>query len=441
MPDLWSGRLPGGLDPEVRRFSSSLDVDWRLAAYDIRGSLAHVAMLQATGILTEREAQSITDGLATLLDEVMGGAAPWNPEAEDVHSAVEEELTRRVGPVAGKLHTGRSRNDQVALDLHLYVRDATRATAVEVGRLARALLTQADAHQEVVLPGYTHMQRAQPVPLAQHLLAYVFMLSRDRERLWQAYQSADRSPLGAGALAGSTLPLDPERSRQELGLAHLYENSLDAVSDRDFLLDYLAAAAQCMLHLSRLAEELVLWSTREFGFVHIDDGWATGSSMMPQKKNPDVAELIRGRSARTLADFVGLATVMKGLPLSYNRDLQEDKAYVFHAADTVMAALSAMSGLVAHLTFDAAAMAKGLTTELLATDEAEALVRDGLPFREAHARIGVRFRDLQDPPAADRAAIHASLHARDRKMGPGPNSVRDQIAKARRLPWDIGEIG
>ncbi len=439
MPDLWSGRLPGGLDPEVRRFSSSLDVDWRLAAYDIRGSLAHVAMLQTVGILTEAEAQTIQDGLTALLDEIVGGAAPWNLEAEDVHSAVEEELTRRIGQVAGKLHTGRSRNDQVALDLHLYARDALRATAAEAGRLAHALLAQADAHQDVVLPGYTHMQRAQPVPVSHHLLAYVWMLSRDQERLRQAYRSADRSPLGAGALAGSTLPLDPDRSRQELGLAVLYENGLDAVSDRDFLLEYLAAATQVMLHLSRLAEELVLWSTREFGFVHIDDGWATGSSMMPQKKNPDVAELIRGRSARTLADFVGLATVMKGLPLSYNRDLQEDKAYVFHAADTVVGALSAMAGLVGNLTFDAAAMARGLTTELLATDEAEALVVDGLPFREAHARIGVRFRDVQDPPAAGADAIRKSLRLRDRPLGPGPDSVRDQITRARRLSWDLDD--
>jgi argininosuccinate lyase len=437
MPDLWSGRLPGGLDPEVRAFSSSLNVDWRLASYDIRGSLAHVEMLRTVGLLTDAEAGQISGGLRQLLAEVAEGATPWNPEAEDVHSAVEEELTQRIGAVAGKLHTGRSRNDQVAVDLHLYTRDAVTRTAAQVGRLAAALLEQAGDHEDTVLPGYTHMQRAQPVPLAHHLLAYVWMLSRDRERLLFAYQEADRSPLGAGALAGSTLPLDPELSRRSLGLARLYENSLDAVSDRDFLLDFLGAAAQIMLHLSRLAEELVLWSTREFGFVSLQEGWATGSSMMPQKKNPDVAELLRGRAGRTLADYVGLATVMKGLPLSYNRDLQEDKAYVFHAADTVTAALSAMAGLVSHLDFVGPRMAASLTAELLATDEAEALVRQGTPFREAHGTVGARYRDVDEAPVASDGAIRQSLRDRDRAMGPGPQSVREQIERARAISWTI----
>jgi len=311
MPDLWSGRLPGGLDPEARRFSASLDLDWRLAPYDIRGSLAHVEMLAAVGLLTPPERTEIAAGLEALLAEVLDGAPPWDPDAEDVHSAVEAELTRRIGAVAGKLHTGRSRNDQVALDLHLFIRDAVPRTLAELHRLVDALLIQAERHQTTVLPGYTHMQRAQPVPLAHHLLAYVFMLHRDRERFRAVYAEADRSPLGAGALAGSTLPLDPDLSCAHLQLGRLYENSLDAVSDRDFLLDYLAAGVQTMLHLSRLAEELVLWSTREFGFVRLRDGWATGSSMMPQKKNPDVAELIRGRAGRLLADFVGLATTLK----------------------------------------------------------------------------------------------------------------------------------
>lgn len=433
MPDLWSGRLPGGLDPQVRQFSSSLSVDWRLAAYDIAGSLAHVAMLGHVGLITGDEANQIAGGLQNLLAEIERGHPPWDGDAEDVHSAIENELTRRIGTVAGKLHTGRSRNDQVALDLHLFLRDAVRDTDQDVVGLAAALLDQAEAAGTVAMPAYTHLQRGQPILVAHHLLAYVWMLIRDRSRLKDLGHRADSSPLGAGALAGSTLPLDPDDTRAILGLSRLYDNSLDAVSDRDFVLEYLSAASLIMVHLSRLAEDLVLWTTREFGFIEIDDGWATGSSMMPQKKNPDVLELIRGRAGRVFGDFMAVLTVMKGLPLSYNRDMQEDKPSLFDAVDTVRACLQAATGLVCHIRWRTTALAESLTPELLATDEAETLVRQGVPFRDAHQQVAHSYRtsSLSGPIPPDQVA--QSLERRDRAMGPGPQSVAQQIAKARTL--------
>lgn len=429
MPDLWSGRLPGGLDPVVRAFSASLAVDWRLAAYDIRGSLAHVAMLERVGLLTPAERAVLEQGLRELLTEVERGAGPWDPEAEDVHSAVEAELARRVGPVAGKLHTGRSRNDQVALDLHLFVRDAFDRTHAAVRELVGALADAAEAHADLLMPAYTHLQRAQPVTVAHWLLAYAWMLRRDAERLLDGRRRADRSPLGAGALAGSTLPLDAAFTAASLGFSGPYANSLDAVSDRDFAVEYVAAAALLMTHLSRLAEDVVLWNSREFGFVEIDDGWATGSSMMPQKKNPDVAELIRGRAGRVFGHLFALLTLLKGLPLSYNRDLQEDKPALFDAVDTVLACLGAAAGLVRHLRWRPEALGRALSTELLATDEAERLVQQGVPFREAHARVAARFRQGGTEPA-DPAAVFASVTARG-GLGPAPEAVAGQIAALR----------
>lgn len=433
MPDLWSGRLPGGLDPQVRQFSSSLSVDWRLAAYDIAGSLAHVAMLGHVGLITGDEANQIAGGLQNLLAEIERGHPPWDGDAEDVHSAIENELTRRIGTVAGKLHTGRSRNDQVALDLHLFLRDAVRDTGQDVVGLAAALLDQAEAAGTVAMPAYTHLQRGQPILVAHHLLAYVWMLIRDRSRLEDLGHRADSSPLGAGALAGSTLPLDPDDTRVILGLSRLYDNSLDAVSDRDFVLEYLSAASLIMVHLSRLAEDLVLWTTREFGFIEIDDGWATGSSMMPQKKNPDVLELIRGRAGRVFGDFMAVLTVMKGLPLSYNRDMQEDKPSLFDAVDTVRACLKAAAGLVCHIRWRTTALAESLTPELLATDEAETLVRQGVPFRDAHQQVAHSYRTSSPSGPIPPDQVAQSLERRDRAMGPGPQSVAQQITKARTL--------
>jgi argininosuccinate lyase len=429
MADLWSGRLPGGLDPAVRAFSASLAVDWRLAPYDIRGSLAHVAMLAHVGLLDPTEQAVLERGLRELLAEVDAGAAPWDPEAEDVHSAVEAELSRRVGPVAGKLHTGRRRHDQVALDLHLFVRDACERTQAAVRDLVAALVDGAEAHRELLMPAYTHLQRAQPVTVAHWFLAYAWMFRRDATRLADARHRADFSPLGAGALAGSTLPLDPAFTAGALGFAGPYANSLDAVSDRDFAVEYVAAAALIMVHLSRLAEDLVLWNTREFGFIEIDDGWATGSSMMPQKKNPDVAELIRGRAGRVFGDLAALLTLLKGLPLSYNRDLQEDKPALFDAADTVLACLEAAAGLVRHIRWRPDALSRALSAELLATDDAERLVRQGIPFRDAHGRVAARFRDGGTEPA-DPEAVRGSVAARG-GLGPAPAAVMGQIAALR----------
>jgi argininosuccinate lyase len=432
MPDLWSGRLPGGPDPAARTFTGNVDWDWRLAPQDITGSLAHVAMLEAVGLLSTSEASALRSGLQQLLEEVRQGCPPWDPMAEDVHTAVEQELTARLGPVAGKLHTARSRNDQVALDLHLYVRDACRDLVGALDRLLAVTADRAEAEARTPMPGYTHLQRAQPITVGHHLLAYAGMWRRDRERLLEVRRHAERSPLGAGALAGSTLPVDPEATANLLGLDLVYDNSLDAVSDRDFVAEFVFALALLLSHLSRLGEEIVLWSTQEFGFVRIADGWATGSSMMPQKKNPDVAELLRGRSARGLAAVTGMLALLKGLPLAYNRDLQEDKGYLFQAHDTARSALAAAQGLMSALTFQATRMAGALTDDLLATDLADKLVQEGLPFREAHAQVA-QARDWAAPAAASPDAVAASLAQRDRVMGPGPESIARQIAHIREM--------
>lgn len=389
-------------------------------------------MLARQGLMSPEEAETIRRGLEALLAEVEAGAPPWDAEAEDVHSAVENELQRRVGDVAGKLHTGRSRNDQVAVDLHLYLEDVHARTRDALDRLEDALLALADRWRDEPLPGYTHWQRAQPVTVGHHLLAYVSMLGRDGERLAEARRRNRQSPLGAGALAGSTLPLDPVWTAAALGLDRVYENSLDAVSDRDAAVEYAADAALLAGHLSRLAADIVLWSTREFGFVELDDRWATGSSMMPQKKNPDVAELVRARAGRVAAAVNGLLMLTKGLPLGYQRDLQEDKVYLFDAVDTTLGCLAAMAGLVGHMTFRRDRIRQALSQDLLATDQAEEMVRAGTPFRQAHGEVARRFRE-GDPPPADVSAIEDSLRARDATvMGPGPQSVAAQIERVRR---------
>lgn len=430
MPDLWSGRLPGGLHPKARRFTSSLGVDWRLARYDIEGSLAHVAMLAATGIVSGDEEQLIAEGLRELESEVVEGALPWDPEAEDVHSAVELELARRIGSVAGKLHTGRSRNDQVALDLHLYVRDAGLEMIHHLESLIDTLLHVGERCQEVVMPGYTHLQPAQPITLAHHLLAYVSMFLRDRSRVRDALARANQSPLGAGALAGTTLNIDPAFTNDRLGFGDTYANSLDAVSDRDYAIELVGAASTTMMHLSRFAEELILWSTEEFGFISLADDWSTGSSMMPQKKNPDVAELVRGRAGGVFGNLLALLTLMKGLPLAYNRDMQEDKNQLFAAIDTLLPCLEAVKHLTQGMAPQVERMAR-MSDEVLATDKAEALVRDGVPFREAHREVASGF-GARAPEPASLEELNRSLQQRDRAMGPGPRSIAQQIAKARK---------
>lgn len=430
MPDLWAGRLPGGPDPDARAFTGTVAWDWRLAHVDLVGSLAHVDMLGAVGLIAPDEQAELAGGLRALLADVDAGAPPWDPEAEDVHTAVEVELSRRLGAVAGKLHTARSRNDQVALDLHLYVAAAGKALAAAVSQLLLAVSGVAEAHAALPLPGYTHLQRAQPVTVGHHLLAYGFMWLRDRDRLLAVARKAQVSPLGAGALAGSTLAVDPERAARHLGWAQVYQNSLDAVSDRDFVVEFVLATSLLLSHLSRWGEEIVLWSSAEFGFVELADGWATGSSMMPHKKNPDAAELLRGRAARGVAQMAGVLALLKGLPLAYNRDLQEDKGYLFGAHDTAAGAIRAATGLVGALAFRPERTHAALTADLLATDEADRLVEAGVPFRQAHAEVA-SSRDWRQSPPAPAHAVAQSLAGRDRAMGPGPKSIARQLAALR----------
>ncbi|MFQ5893584.1 MAG: argininosuccinate lyase, partial [Nitrospinota bacterium] len=382
---LWAGRFEEEMAREVEEFTASVNFDRRLYREDIDGSIAHARMLAHRGIIAQGEAEAIVRELETIREEIGQGDFEWKLEHEDVHMNIEAALIERLGEVGAKLHTGRSRNDQVALDMRLYVKRAAGDLVEAAVNLQKALLDPAERYLDAVMPGYTHLQRAQPVLLAHHLLAYFEMLERDKGRLSDCARRADVSPLGAGALAGSTLPLDPGFVAQELGFAETFRNSMDAVSDRDFVVEFLSACAILMMHLSRLAEEIVLWSSAEFGFVELSDAYATGSSMMPQKKNPDVAELVRAKTGRAYGHLVAMLTVLKGLPLSYNRDLQEDKEGLFDAVDTALACLKVMAGMLRTLKVNEARM-RGAVEEgfLLATDLAEYLVRKGMPFREAH---------------------------------------------------------
>ena len=333
-PKLWAGRFAQETDALVHQFNASLRFDQRLWPYDIQGSIAHVKMLGECGIIAIDESQTIKSGLEALAQDLQSGAATLNPDAEDVHMAVETLLTERIGPVAGKLHTARSRNDQVATDLRLYVRDAVDGLRERIARLQESLVIQAEEHLDTLLPGMTHLQHAQPVRLAHHLLAYFWMLARDDERLEEARRRVNVLPLGAGALAGTTFPIDRHRVAALLNFAGVADNSLDAVSDRDFAIETVSALALVMMHLSRFCEELILWNSPEYGWVEMGDNVTTGSSIMPQKKNPDVAELVRGKTGRVYGDLVALLSVMKGLPLAYNKDMQEDKESLFDALDT-----------------------------------------------------------------------------------------------------------
>jgi argininosuccinate lyase len=387
---LWGGRFREATASAVERFSASVDFDRALARYDIRGSIAHARMLGKARIISPEDAEALVAGLEAIGQEVDRGDLLFDPSLEDVHMNIEARLRERVGPVAGRLHTGRSRNDQVATDLALYLRDAALAARRGLLAMRRVLVARAREHLDVILPGYTHLQRAQPVRLAHHWLAYHEMLSRDADRFASlGLRLARFSPLGSGALAGTTLPVDRDATARALGFAEPSRNSLDAVASRDGALEFLAAAAIAMVHLSRLADELVLWSTSEFGFVELSDAYSTGSSLMPQKKNPDVPELVRGKSGRAIGNLVTLLTVLKGLPLAYNRDLQEDKEPVFDSAQTLRDCLEVMSGALASLRVRPERMrAAASDAMLLATDLAEVLVRGGVPFREAHEVVG-----------------------------------------------------
>ena len=369
-------------------YTVSLHYDRRLYRQDIAGSIAHARMLGRQGIISGDEAERIVAGLGAIRREIEDDTFPWRPELEDIHMNIEARLTERIGETGGKLHTARSRNDQVATDLRLYVKETITESLSRIRSAQQALVDQAEAHRTAILPGYTHLQRAQPVLLAHHLLAYFQMLQRDAQRFREARARADVLPLGSGALAGSPYPLDREWVAAELGFSGVSENSMDAVSDRDFVLDYLYAAAVTMTHLSRLAEELVLWSTEEFGFVRLADEYTTGSSMMPQKRNPDFAELGRGRSGRVYGRLMGLFTTLKGLPLTYNRDLQEDKEALFDTVDTLLPTLDAFQGMLAGVRFDTERMRSAAGSGyVLATDLADYLVKKGTPFREAHGAV------------------------------------------------------
>jgi argininosuccinate lyase len=415
----WGGRFRQTTDPGVERFSASIHFDRALARYDIRGSIAHARMLGRAGILSAEDAEALVGGLLRIAREIEADEFPFDPGLEDIHMNVEARLRTLVGPVAGRLHTARSRNDQVATDLALYLRDASLAAQRGLIELRRVLVLRSREHLDTVLPGYTHLQRAQPVRLAHHWLAFVEMLGRDTQRFGDLRARLASSPLGAGALAGTTLPIDRLETARALGFERPAANSLDAVSSRDGALEFLAAGAIAMVHLSRLAEELVLWSTTEFGFIELADAYATGSSLMPQKKNPDVPELVRGKTGRAIGNLVSLLTVMKGLPLAYNRDLQEDKEPVFDTAATLSGALGVMAGALATLRVRVSRMRDAARDPmLLATDLAEALVRAGVPFREAHEAVGrivahclEKDLDLRSLTREDLRAFHPAFPA------------------------------
>ncbi len=449
----WGGRFAEPTDAFVARLNASVGFDRRLYREDIAGSRAHAAMLAGQGILSADDLAAIERGLDQVLAEIEAGDFTWDPALEDVHMNIEARLTALVGEAGKRLHTARSRNDQVATDLRLWLRRRIDETLQVVDRLQDALLDLAERDGHAVLPGYTHLQRAQPILLAHHLLAYVEMLERDRGRLADCRARADESPLGAAALAGTTYPIDRRHTARALGFARPMANSLDAVADRDFAVEFTSAAALCMVHLSRLAEELVVWSSQEFGFVELGDAFATGSSIMPQKKNPDIPELVRGKTGRVFGDLVALLTVLKGLPLAYNKDLQEDKEALFDAADTLRDCLEATARLLPGLTVRAdrmrAACDAGFVT---ATDVADYLAAKGVPFREAHHVVGrlvawciVEGRTLPSLSAAEFRTFHAafaddicaavtveaSVAARKSEGGTAPDRVRDALAAAR----------
>lgn len=449
---LWSGRFEEGADAFTQRFGASLPVDKRLYAQDIAGSIAHANMLAAQGVISDDDAAAIAQGLDAIKAVIDKGEFEFDINNEDIHMSVESVLTEAIGDAGARLHTGRSRNDQVATDTRLYMKQ--RASDLMAANLAlrEALLQAAERHFDVILPGYTHLQHAQPVLLSHHLLAYVWMLTRDFERLAAARIAADASPLGAAALAGTTYPLDRFATTAALGFHHPIPNSLDAVSDRDFLLDLMYACSVSCLHLSRLCEELILWSTSEFGFITMSDAYSTGSSIMPQKKNPDFAELIRGKSGRVVGDLVALMMTLKSLPLAYNKDLQEDKEGALDAADTLDDCYRCAAGMVATMTVHPEAMmAQAKKGYLAATDVADYLAKKGMPFRRAHEVVGhlvllcdKRGCDLEDLALDDFKAesdlfeadivealnLEAIVAARTTYGGTGHEAVRVQLAEA-----------
>ena len=448
----WGGRFEGDMDALTRDYTAG--ADRTLYEHDIAGSIAHARMLGATGIIPAGDASAIVAGLASVLEGFRGGRIAWQPELEDIHTHVESALRERIGPAAGRLHTARSRNDQVALLNRMLVREACEQAAEAAGAFIAVLCELALARAADPMPGYTHLQRAQPVTLGHHLLAYGEMLYRDRERFLDCRRRTNVLPLGSGALAGSPYPLDREMVARELGFDGVSRNSLDATADRDFIVEFLAAAAMTQVHVSRLSEEIVLWASAEFGFIRLPDRFATGSSMMPQKKNADVAELARGRAGRVIGELVAMLATQKGLPLAYNRDLQEDKASVLAARDVVVPTLVIFGAMVPALEFDLPRMRRAAGENFsLATDVADYLVKKGLPFRDAHGIVGSLVRECEErrcelaglPLEVYRAAselfaadilnldVDSALAARDIPGGTAPNRVRAAAAELRAL--------
>jgi argininosuccinate lyase len=452
---MWGGRFAAGPDAIMEAINASIGFDRRMAAQDIAGSRAHAAMLAAQGIVSDSDAQAMREGLLTVLSEIEAGTFEFSTALEDIHMNVEARLKEIIGEAAGRLHTGRSRNDQVATDFKLWVRDQMDAAITGIEALITALLGQAESGADWVMPGFTHLQTAQPVTWGHHMMAYVEMLGRDRTRFIDARKRMNECPLGAAALAGTSFPIDRDMTAAALGFDAPCANSLDAVADRDFALEFLSCASICAMHLSRFAEELVIWSSAQFRFVSLSDRFSTGSSIMPQKKNPDAAELIRAKIGRIFGANVALMMVMKGLPLAYSKDMQEDKEQVFDAADNLMLALAAMTGMVGDMTANRAALeaaaGSGFST---ATDLADWLVRElGLPFREAHHVTGALVAlaekqgcDLPDLSLADMKSVHAditegvfgvlgvqnSVASRRSYGGTAPDQVRAQIARWRK---------
>jgi argininosuccinate lyase len=443
---MWGGRFAEGPDAIMTAINASIGFDKRLYAQDIAGSRAHAAMLAATGILTNKDAEAIGEGLLTVLSEIETGNFQFRVDLEDIHMNVEARLKDLIGAPAGRLHTARSRNDQVAVDFRLWVRDQCDAAISGLTALMQAFLAQAEAGADWVMPGFTHLQTAQPVTWGHHMMAYVEMLSRDRGRFIDARARMNECPLGAAALAGTSFPIDRHMTARALGFDRPTANSLDSVSDRDFALEFLAASSICAMHLSRFAEELVIWSSAQFRFVRLSDKWTTGSSIMPQKKNPDAAELLRAKLGRILGATVALFTIMKGLALTYSKDMQEDKEQVFDAADTLMLALAAMTGMVTDMTANRdvlkTAAASGFST---ATDLADWLVRElGLPFRDAHHVTGTLVAlaerqgcDLPDLTLAQMQGVHAGIRADVFDVLGVENSVRSRMSFGGTAPAQV----
>jgi argininosuccinate lyase len=461
---LWGSRFTAPADQLVERYTTSIASDVRLIVEDLLASIAHARMLGRQRIIPRADADAIVRGLTEILQEHARGEFSLRPELEDVHTNVEARLREKIGPAAGRLHTARSRNDQVATDFRMYVKSACDRACAALVRVQAALLDLADANRGAVIPGYTHLQRAQPVLFAHHLLAYVEMFARDHSRFAFARMLMDELPLGSGALAGVPYPIDREMVARDLDFSGVTANSIDAVSDRDFAVDFLSAATLAMVHVSRLAEEIVIWSSSEFGFVRLPDEFATGSSIMPQKKNPDVAELARGRAGRSIGALVSLLTAIKGLPLAYNRDLQEDKPALFDAEDTLLSTLVVFAAMIPRLEIDVRRMRRAASQGYaLATDLADYLARKGMPFREAHEAVGrlVRYCEEQGKdidrlsleelqrfsPEFGRDAVGltvaVSVRSRDVPGGTAPRRVAAQIRRARRrlaplLDDDVG---